>query len=219
MKKLLIALSLLTFSISAAQAEVLVWKDPQYDIKVTYPDNWMRQAQLDQDMRLFVLAPQGADHAACRLYVRHDGRFMDAPAASGQDIANFIFTADEIKNEIFIRRDTDMIQLASHGVSGSLGTAAAVTAQASFQKLWAGQIYPMRALIMATQYHGDRIFMSCETLATAWPRWEETMKEIFKSVSFPSAFAPEPNGLYDRFQDDGGVGIYLNRRSDGITLH
>lgn len=201
-----------------ARAEIFVWKDPVYDIKVTYPDNWMRQAQLDDDLRLFILAPQGMDHAACRLYVKHDGRFMDAPAYGGQQVSGYVFNQDAIRRAVFERPDTDMVQLTGYTTAGSLGSGAAVMAEVNFQKRWAGEVYPMHALVFATQYHGDNILMSCETLASAWPRWEAVMKGVFKSVSFPSAFTPEPNGLYRRFQDDGQVILPLNRRADGITL-
>ena len=82
MKRLLLA-ALVLFVSPPAHAEVFVWKDPSYGIKVTFPDNWMRQANLDDDLRLHILAPQGMDHAACRLYANHDGLFMDAPASAG----------------------------------------------------------------------------------------------------------------------------------------
>lgn len=218
MKKLIILLAALMAFAPSANAEIFVWKDPVYDIKVTYPDNWMRQAQLDDDMRLFILAPQGMDHAACRLYVSHDGRFMDAPAYAIQEVSGFVFPPAQIQHEVVMRPDTSAVQVTGYTNGASLGSGAGVMANVNFVKEWAGARYPMTALVIASQYHGNRIVMSCETLANAWARWEPTMKAIMKSVAWPTAFAPEPNGLYRRFQDDGGVYLPLNRRTDGITV-
>lgn len=219
MKKLaLLSAALLALVTSSAKAEIFVWKDPTYDIKVTYPDNWMRQAQLDDDMRLFILAPQGMDHAACRLYASHDGRFMDAPAYAGPEVSGVVFTAAQVQKEMVMRPDTSGVQVVGYSNAASLGNGAAVMADVNFVKEWAGAKYPMHALVVASQYHGDHVLMSCETLASAWTSWESTMKAIFHSVSFPAAFAPEPNGLYRRFQDDGGVILPLNRRKDGATI-
>lgn len=218
MKKLAAAfIAFLAFA-PAAHAEVFVWKDPQYNIKVTYPDNWMRQAQLDDDLRLFVLAGGGMDHAACRLYVKHDGRFMDMPAKSGQEISSYVFDASAIQHEIYERPDTNMVQVSSYTNGASLGSAAAVMAHVDFQKTWAGSIYPMRAQVLAAQYAGNHIFMSCEALANSWQQWEPVMQGIFKSVEFPAAFAPMPNGLYRPFHEEGGVYLPLNRRKDGVTV-
>jgi len=218
MKKLFLLMTALLAFAPLANAEVFVWKDPSYDIKVTYPDNWMRQAQLDDDMRLSILAPQGMDHAACRLYVTHDGRFMDAPAYAIQEVSAFVFSPAQIQREMVMRPDTSNVQVTGYTNGASLGAGAAVMANVSFTKEWAGARYPMTALVIATQYHGDHILMSCETLSNAWTRWEETMKAIMKSVSWQPAFATEPNGLYRYFQDDGGVHLPLNRRADGITI-
>lgn len=219
MKKLaLLSALLISLVATSAKAEIFVWKDPQFDIKVTYPDNWMRQAQLDDDMRLFVLAPQGMDHAACRLYAAHDGLFMDAPAYAGQEVSGFVFSPAQVQKEMIMRPDTSAVQVVGYSNGASLGQGAAVMANVNFMKSWAGMQFPMRALVVASQYHGDHVLMSCETLANAWTKWEPTMQAIMKSVSWPSAFAPEPNGLYRRFQDDGGVILPLNRRADGATL-
>lgn len=217
MKHIFLSLMVLLACGTSARAEVFVWKDPQYDIKVTFPDNWMRQANLDDDLRLFILGPQGMDHAACRLYASHNGQFMDAPASAGQQVAAFVFDGNEIAREMYMRPDTSMVRLASYTPNGTLGRAAAAMAQVDFQKTWGGQQYPMRALVLATQYYGNHILMSCETLASAWPQWETTMKGIFKSVDFPSAFAAQPYGLYRNFLHDGQIYLPLNRRGDGIT--
>ncbi|HEY8964539.1 MAG TPA: hypothetical protein VIN59_08785 [Alphaproteobacteria bacterium] len=218
MKKILLTAAVLLAATLPAKAEVFVWQDPTYDIEVTFPDNWMRQASLDDDLRLQILAPQGMDHAACRLYVTDDGRFKDAPASANMEVSNFIFDGEQIKREIYARPDTDMVKLASYTTNAKLGRAAAVAAEVDFQKYWAGSSYPMHAMVVASQYHGQHIVMSCETLASGWGRWDSVIKGIFKSVDMPSAWAIEPNGMYRRFQDDGGVILMLNRSKNAATI-
>lgn len=201
-----------------AHARTFVWKDPVYNIKVTFPENWMRQANLDDDMRLNILAPQGSDHAACKLYVSHDGRYMDAYAADQQAISVFIFDQEAIKREIYQRPDTNMVGLASYSPGTLMGKIPAVTAEVDYQKAFAGSVYPMHAMVLASQYNGDRIVMSCEATASGWPRWQELMQNIIRSVDIPSAYAASPNGLYRRFQDDGQVYFTTPRNADGTPL-
>jgi hypothetical protein len=217
MKRLFAALLLSLAMVAPAKAEVFVWKDPTYNVRVAYPDNWMRQAQLDDDLRFFILAPQGTGHAACRLYITHDGRYMDAPAAYGQQVSAMVFDESAIEREVFARPDTDMVQVASINNGASLGSGAAVLAHVDFQKNWNGRSFPMHAMVLASQYHGDHMIMSCEALAADWQSWEPTMQGILKSVSFPPAFTSTPNGFYRAFQNDGGVILPLNRRKDGVT--
>ncbi|MCB1538980.1 MAG: hypothetical protein H6865_00730 [Rhodospirillales bacterium] len=216
---LLSALTALTFILPAraARAQAYVWQDPVYGIKVTYPDDWMRQAQLDDNMRLFVLAPQGMDHASCRLYASHDGRFMDAPAYAQSAVSASVFNAARIRQEMYDRPDASAVRVLAMNPNNALGSGAAVLADISFVKNWAGGAYPMTARMMATQFHGTPIVMTCETLASAWGRWQPVMRNIFADVRFPPAFTPQPFGLYRPFTEDGMVYLPLNRRSDAYT--
>ena len=195
-----------------------MWTDPTYKISVSFPDNWVRQGNFDDDLRLQILAPQGQDHAACRLYVTNDGRFADAPPRANMEVSNFVFDAEQIKREVFARPDTNRVELVSHMTNAKLGRGAATAAEVNFDKNWNGSTYPMHALVLASQYHGKHIVMSCETLASAWGNWDAVMKGIFKSVDFPSAWTIEPNSAYRRFQDDGGVILMLNRSKNAATI-
>jgi hypothetical protein len=218
MKRLLLTAAVLFAAIAPARAEVFVWTDPAYDIKVSFPDNWVRQGNFDDDERLSILAPQGLDHAACRLYVSDDGRFADAPPSANMEVSNFVFDGSQIQREVFARPDTNNVRLASYMTNAKLGRGAAVAAEVDFDKRWNNNIYPMHALVLASQYHGEHIVMSCETLASAWLKWDSVMKGIFKSVDFPSAWTIEPNSVYRRFQDDGGVILMQNRKSNAATI-
>ncbi len=219
-KTLFVVFLFVSFSLApAVRAEVFVWKDPEFKIRMTFPDNWMRQAQTDDNMRLFILAPQGTDHAACRLYASHDGRYMDAPAWAGSAVSNMVFGQDAVRDEIIARPDTYDVNVASFSPTASLGRGAATLTEVGFTKKWAGNNYKMHGMVLATQYHGDHILMSCETLENAWAIWEPTIKSIFKSVDYAAAFTPEPNGMYRRFQDDGDVFLPVNRRRDGYGAY
>jgi len=221
MKKLiLIALGLMAFAPANAGAEVFIWKDPDYKIRLAFPDNWMRQAQVDENMRLSILAPQGADHAACRLYASHDSRFMDAPAAAGIAVSSFVFDQEALRREVATRPDTDNVRVTSYSPNGGFGRSAASLAEVDFRKNWVGSSYNMHGIVFASQHRGDRIVMSCETLASAWDIWQPTLMAIVKSVDFPAGFATTPSGLYrHQFQYDGNVFLPLNRRYDGYAAY
>lgn len=220
MKKILalFVVAILAFAAAPARAEVFVWLDPVYRIKVTFPDNWMRQAQLDDNLRLQILGPQGMDHVACRLYVDKDNRFMQTAAYAGQDLSGFVFDANAVKSAFIERPDTDNVRMGGFSNHGTLGKAAATVSDVYFQKNWAGESYAMRALVLGSQYRGKAIMMSCEALATGWQMWEPTLKSIMKSVDFPAEFAPFRNGLYRTFQDEGWVYLPVNRRKDAYTI-
>ncbi len=220
MKNLIFTLAtILALTPSLARAEVFVWQDPTYDMQVAFPDNWLRQAQYQPNMRLSILAPQGADHAACSLYVSRDNRYMETPPNMGLQVAASVFDARTFQTEFYTRPDTNNVRVASYGTTGSLGMAAAVMAQVDFSKKWMGQDVPMHALAIATQYDGKRIFMSCEAMAGSYARWDSLFRGIFKSVSFPGAYSVMPNGHYRRFQDDGGVILPMNARNDAISIY
>jgi hypothetical protein len=217
-RALLIAVALLAFT-PKANAEVFVWQDPVYKIRVTFPDNWMRQAQRDDDMRLSILGPQGADHAACRLYAVTNGLFADAPPEASQEVSAFVFNTDAVKREFLKRPDVSDVRVAEFVPTATLGHGAATLSYLDFQKSWAGGVYDMRAMMLASQYHGKRVIMSCEASAAAWAIWEPTLKSIFKSVDVPAAFTVWPNGYYRPFQNDGQVYFPVNKRGDAISAH
>lgn len=220
MKKILLAVLLVFAAAVPAQANVFVWKDPKYKFTVSFPDTWMRQAINDDDLRLNILAPQGNDHAACRVYASHDGLFNDAPASAkaNLEVSQFLFTDQALKMQLFGRPDVNMVQLDDKSEVAGLGRGSAVLAHAQYQKTYAGQIFPMRSIVLASQHYGDRIVMTCESLTSAYESWEPLFKGIIKSMDFPSAYSPNPNGLYRRFQDDGWV-IFPKGHNEGATKY
>lgn len=190
MKKMIVlCAALLLLSAHAAHATVFVWKDPIYNVKVTFPDNWMRQANTDDDLRLFILGPQGSDHAACRLYVHPDGRFRDVPASELQSISNYVWSGNNVTTEYIKRFDTENVSLASFNAGGRLGYGAATYSEVSFSKRWMGGSVPMRALVAATQYAGNGILIGCEATTNGWGVWEPVFRNIIGSVSFPKFHA------------------------------
>lgn len=224
MKKLILSMGLGLLSLSTlaqtapAMAETFVWTDPTFKVEAAFPDNWMRQANLDEDLRLFILAPQGADHAACRLYIKQDRRLMDAPANAQAAVNQYIFPPEALQLEIFNRPDVNNVRIVNYQPNASLGKGAAVMATAEFTKTWAGQQFPMYAQIFASLYHGKNIVLSCETHAAGWGRWADIINGVVKSIDFPAAWTPTPNSAYRPFQDDGGVILPLNRKDNAQTV-
>lgn len=224
MKKLILSLAgalalLPALAPKTASAEVFVWQDPTYKMQVTFPDNWMRQASLQPNLRLHIVAQQGADHAACRLFVNEDGRYRETPPAMGLNVSGTVYNQAAFTQEFYNRADTTAVRVGNYGSTNAIGPAGAVMAQVSFSKNWMGMQVPMQAIAIASQYGGKRIFMTCEAMSQHYAKWESLFKGIFKSVSFPGAYSVQPNGQYRRFQDDGWVILPMNLRNDAVSIY
>ena len=108
--KFLFALFFILFSFPA-KAEVYVWEDPKFDITLTFPHDWIRQAQEGPDLRLHILAPQGADHAACRVFANQDNRFLYVPPQGAVDVATFIQDQQALQGILANRLHYNNVQL------------------------------------------------------------------------------------------------------------
>lgn len=220
MKNLILTLAgVLALTPTLARAEVFVWQDPAYKMQVTFPDNWMRQGSFQPNLRLHVVAPQGADHAACRLFVNEDGRYRETPPAMGLNVSASVYNQAAFAQEFYNRNDTSNVYVSSYGITNAIGPAGAVMAQLDFNKSWMGTNVPMHAIAIAAQYDGKRIFMTCESMNRHFAKWEGLFRGIFQSVNFPGAYSIYPNGQYRRFQDDGGVILPMNPRNDAVSVY
>ena len=70
---------------SPAAAHYVTWRDPDFNIDITFPDTWKTQGGLNADGRYKVLAP-GADSAQCTLSAKNDRRYMIYPRDYVADI-------------------------------------------------------------------------------------------------------------------------------------
>jgi hypothetical protein len=202
MKYLFIALMMFSFS---AQASILSWKDPKFDITLTFPDDWMRQAQEGNDLRLHILAPQGQDHAACRVMANNDNRFLYVPPQGAIQVTQFVQDQDALRGILANRLRYDNVRLIGYQSLGGLGKGPATIAIGQFTKSWNGQNIPMQSIVFGGYTHGLETIFQCESMAQSWTRWYPTFMTMASTFDFPAKGSSFKHGQYRDFMADGFV--------------
>lgn len=203
--KYLFAAILFLFVPFSANAEVFVWTDPTHDITVSFPDDWMRQAQTPDDLRLYVLAPQGKDHAACRIFASDDGRFLYVPPRGQHEVAQFVQDANTLQALLANRMGYGNVRLIGYQSLGGLGKGPATVAMAQYTKNWADKDYDMQSMQFGGYMNGLKTVFHCEALAQSWGRWQPIFLNMVKSFNFPAQYGPVAQGYYRDFMADGNV--------------
>ena len=189
----------------AAKAEVFVWQDPAYKITVTFPDDWMRQAQEGDDMRLHILAPQGQDHAACRVMASDDNRFLYVPPQGALQVSQFVQDEMAMKGILANRLRYDDVRLVGYQNIGSLGKGPASVAVGQFYKKWNGDHVPMQSIVFGGYRQGLEAIFQCESMTSAWEKWHPLFMKMAASFDFPARTSPVKQGFYRDFMADGFV--------------
>lgn len=213
--KYLFALALLLLPV-AARAEVFVWTDPTFDISMAFPDNWMRQAQTPDDLRLYILAPQGMDHAACRIFASEDGKYMYIPPRGQHQISQQEQDAATLRALLADRMGYKNVQLTGYQDLAGLGKGPATVAVATYTKTWNDRDYAMQSIQFGGYYHGLESVFHCEALQQAWGRWSPLFMNMVKSFDFPARFASHPQGYYRDFMADGYVFLPAGMRQGTV---
>lgn len=203
--KYLFAFLLLVVTSMPVRAEVDVWTDPEFKISVAIPDNWMRQAQTPDDMRLYVLAPQGADLASCRVFASKDGRYMYVPPQAQHQVAAELQNAKTLQNFLDARLGYDNVRLTGYQPIGGLGKGPATVAIATYTKHWNGKDYAMQSIQFGGYMNGLETMFQCEALEQAWGRWNPIFMNMVKSFDFPAQYGSHKQGYYRDFMADGYV--------------
>lgn len=202
--KYLFALFLLVIS-TPVKAEVFVWQDPIHDITLTFPHDWMRQAKEGDDLRLHILAPQGRDLAACRVFANKDNRFLYVPPQGAVEVAAFVQDEKALKGVLANRLHYNNVQLTGYQDISTLGKGPATLALAQFEKTWNGRTYPMQAIVFGGYSRGLETIFECESTAAAWGYWQPLFMGMASSFDFPVRSAILKNGYYRDFMADGFV--------------
>ncbi len=212
--KYLFALFIVLIS-APVKAEVFVWEDPKYDITLTFPHDWMRQAKEGEDLRLHILAPQGADHAACRIFAQNDNRFLYVPPRGGIEVASFVQDQRALQGVLANRLHYDNVQLIGYQNIAGLGKGPATIALAQFQKPWNGKNIAMQGVVFGGYSHGLETIFQCEAMAQSWGRWQPLFMSMASSFNFPVRAAALKNGYYRDFMADGFVYFPIGRNAMG----
>ena len=196
---------LLLFFAMPVQAEVYQWQDPKFDITMTFPDDWMRQAKEGEDLRLHILAPQGQDHAACRVFANNDNRFLYVPPQGAVAVAQFVQDQTALQGVLSNRLHYDNVRLIGYQKLAGLGKGPATAALAQFYKEWQGRKIGMQSIVFGGYVHGLETVFQCESTAAAWQRWYPVFMGMVSSFDFPIRTARFKQGYYRDFMADGFV--------------
>lgn len=187
------------------KAEVFVWQDPKFDITLTFPHDWMRQAKEGEDLRLHILAPQGQDMAACRVFANNDNRFLYVPTRGAVQVSAFIQDQKALQGVLANRLHYDNVRLIGYQNVASLGKGPATIAIGQFNKNWNGRNYPMQSIVFGGYSQGLETIFQCESTADGWSKWQPLFMSIAASFDFPVRNAVFKNGHYQDFMADGFV--------------
>ncbi len=209
--KYLFALFILLTAIPAS-AEVYVWEDPKYDITLTYPHTWMRQAQEGDDLRIHILAPQGTDHAACRIFANNDGRFLYVPPRGSVEVSQFVQDQDALRGILANRLHYSDVKLIGYQNIAGLGKGPATIAIGQFYKDWNGKKIGMQSIVFGGYVQGLETVFQCESMVDGWERWYPTFMAMASSFDFPVRTAALKNGYYRDFMADGYVYFPVGNR-------
>jgi len=188
-----------------AQAEIYKWQDPKFKITLAFPDTWMRQAKEGDDLRLHILAPQGQDHAACRVMANHDNRFLYVPPRASVEVAQKVQDQKALESVLANRLRYDNVRLVGYQNIGGLGKGPATVALGQFTKQWQGRNVPMQSVVFGGYSQGLETIFQCESMAQSWKKWYPTFMAMAQSFDFPVRNATFKQGYYRDFMADGFV--------------
>ena len=212
-------LALILFLIAfPAQAEVFAWKDPEFDISLTYPDNWLYQQTDRNDARLYVLAPQGQDEAGCRVMASNDNRFLYVPPQGAVEVSRFVRDEATLKAIFSNHLHYNDVRLIGYQDVASLGKGPATMAIVQYYKPVGERLLPMQSIIFGGYQYGLETFFQCEALAESWPRWNPIFMNMAKTFDYPAKISPLPNGYYRDFMADGFV-YFPAGQNEGVARY
>lgn len=214
---------LLGFGVAAlgafsAKAEVFVWDDPEYDISMTFPHGWRVQHNVNTDVRIHILAPQGRDYAACTVTARRDGRFAMYPDRYIQRVNSIVFDTKGLVEHLNLT-ERGNVKLIHRTDDAGFGRAPAVYAEADYTKDLSIKGFRMRSMMFATLQGDKYMVFECEAAVRNWPYWVPVFLNIAKSVDFPTRQPSVPNGGYRRFQDDGSIMLSVDNNKNGTIAY
>jgi len=202
--KYLFVLFLVIASIPAS-ASVFVWQDPKFDITLTFPDDWMRQAKEGEDLRFHILAPQGQNMAACRVFASNDNRFLYVPPRGAIEVAAFIQDQKALQGILANRLHYDNVRLIGYQNIAGLGKGPATVALGQFNTTVNGRNYQMQSIVFGGYSQGLETVFQCESTQQGWDRWYPLFMGMASSFDYPLRNAPVKQGYYRDFMADGYV--------------
>lgn len=191
MKTIISLILLCTFLSLPTRAEVFVWNAPQGDLSLSFPDHWLRQAQLNPAQDLVISHPQFVDSAHCVL--EREGR--TDPLINATTILDQMHNRGSLNASIIEHRDN----IAFAGRSATM-------THIGYTQSFFGQAVPMKAVQYTTRLNGDQISLRCASQEGRFDAHMPLFAGVAASVRSRLGSTPFPNGYYRNFL---GEHVYL----------
>ncbi len=218
MKSILSLLSVCAIAVtglsSKVQASVYYWEDAETKVSISVPDTWRQVSNQKPDDVLTFLAPGQNEHAACRLRVRPDRRFVIYPQRYSGEIQRLHYSK-EFWNDYVGEYDGAIL----HDVydNSGLGRGFASHAKASFLT-GTGLKMQKQGLMFASLYNDKAYILECSAQEAAYGKFEKYFLSVAKSIDFRKEIHELPTGHYRPFYFDKPL-IINGEKSTDVSVH
>jgi hypothetical protein len=183
----------------SARADYFVWNDPGTGLHVSFPDTWKTVHSQDPNDLLTVMAPSGRAHAACRVRVNEDRRFMVYPPRYNWAIQKINFSYDYW--DTYLQEYTNHKIEAVYDGAGS-GRGFASYALTSYDSAIPGPDMHRRALMFVSHYNDKDYVTECSSHADAFDSYKRIFLSVAGSVEFRKIHHEATTGHYRNFLAD-----------------
>lgn len=168
----------------STKAEVFVWNDPESAMSLSYPDHWLRQAQLSPGQKLVISHPQYQDFAHCTLHKRQK--------------TDPLLNAQVMLDEMIVR-GLDGVSIMKHRANAAWANRTATISEIGFSHDYNGKAYPMRAVSYATIMNQQLYTLTCAAYAPRFENHQTLFASVAASVRSRITATPFVNGHYRPF--------------------
>lgn len=193
----------LVMGVSAASADVNVWRDPTTKLTVSYADTWGRINNQSVGDVLTVRAPAANAFAECRINIADDGRFKIYPVRYSGALQRVNFSADYWDrylaqyNDVMVHEGTD---------NNGLGRGFASMVSVSYDTA-SGAKMRKRAIGFVSQYRNHVYTVECSAEESAYHEWHNSFLSFIKAIEFDEGTNFAISGYYRDFLQDNTLRV------------
>ncbi|HTK85611.1 MAG TPA: hypothetical protein VL625_11060 [Patescibacteria group bacterium] len=198
-KSAILAVALLVTAGTAAKADYFVWRDAKSGMSLSFPDTWKIVTNQKPHDVVTIMAPSGRAHAACKVSVSSERRFLIYPPRFGADVQELNFNAD-FWDQYFKMYDDDMERQTMD--DAGLGRGWAGFTEAQYQTAVPGPWMAKRGIAFATNYFDKLYVLDCSSHRDAFADWKGAFLDIAHSIDFFPAYHQLMTGNYRNFMHE-----------------
>ena len=200
MKHILLFILLLIPSV--AEADYVVWSDPETKLTATYPDTWEQGSNKIPDDVFTVLLPSGTDNAQCLLRALDDKRFTMLPNRTRPQVQKTYFSREYMDEYAKSYPEGRVLQFKD---GTGLGRGFASTAVIAFAPPVDEPFQPRMAIVSVSNYYNKTYMVECSAEANNFKNYSEKFFSFIKTINFKKEFHELAIGNYRDFLRKGGT--------------